>query len=146
MNPLTPNELTLTYEVMKGGFRIPNANEIKANKKAGADKKKKKLLDTFAVDQSTSGVVATSGSAEFSLKTMLSQKRARIDEKDNIALRLPRPASSYFDANFFQGVTGSHLLGLVQAANYEITRNFQVYFSISLNLLLLICGISIFLF
>ena len=100
MNPLTLDQLKLAGEVMKGGFKIPSAKDIKAKKKARADKKRKKLLDTFAVDQSTGGIGIPSGSTESSSKMMLSQKRVWTKEEDDIVLRLPQSASSYYDTSF----------------------------------------------
>ena len=132
LNPLTSDELSLAEEVMKEGFNIPSEKEIEAKRKARADRKQKKLPNTSVVDRSTCGVDVD--------KMTLSQKRARVEEEDDIVLQLPRSASSYSDASFFEDIAGSLLLpedehclsiiGLVQVADWEVTRNFQVYFLI----------------
>ena len=64
LNPLTPDEQTLVNELMKGGFKIPSAKEIKARKKATIEKKKRKAYDMTAVDQVTIGGSTPSGSTE----------------------------------------------------------------------------------
>ena len=92
LNPI-PNELTLAKEVMKGGFRILIRKEIEAKKNAGSDKNQKKPPNTFVVVQSTGVATTPSSLAEFCLKMMSSQKRVKVEEDDDIMLRLPRSAS-----------------------------------------------------
>ena len=70
---------------------------------------------------------------------MRSRKRAREEEGDNIVLRIPRSASSYSDTSFLESVEPFLLLpkdenrlsaiGLVQAADCEVTKIFQVFSS-----------------
>ena len=50
LNPLTSDEQTLANELMKGGFKISGTKEIKAKKKATLERKKRKRLNTPAVD------------------------------------------------------------------------------------------------
>ena len=74
LNPLTLEKLTLAEEEMKG-FKIHTTKEIETRKKAGAKKKRKKVLDISVVDCSIGKAVTPSGSTELSSKTMPSKKR-----------------------------------------------------------------------
>lgn len=135
LNPLSADELQLAEEEMKG-FKIPSAKEVADQRRSGS---KRKVGDTSAVDRSTgSAIAAISASAESSPKTTSGQKRPRVEEGDDLVVRLPLSASSYSDASFLETVGPSLLLpederrlsaiGLVQAADWEVTRSFQVYF------------------
>ena len=86
MNPLTPNKLLLAKKEMKE-FKIPTTKKIEARKKSRG--KRLKVGDTSAIDRLTSGATVVSGSAKSSLNTMLSQKRASLNEGDNIVLQIP---------------------------------------------------------
>ena len=86
----------------------------------------------------TSGAAPSTGLTESSPKTTTSRKRIREEEDDQLVVRIPLSASSYFDASFLETVGPALLLpederrlsmiGLVQAANWEVTRSFQVCF------------------
>ena len=68
--------------------------------------------------------------------TTTSRKRIREEEDDQLVVRIPLSASSYSDARFLETVGPALLLpederrlgaiGLVQAADWEVTRSFQV--------------------
>jgi len=91
--------------------------------------------DTFTVNHSTSGA-AVSSSAGSSPKTTPGQKRARVEKGDAIVLWILIFTSSYSDANFLdsggpllllsEDEHGLSIISLVQAANWEVTRSFQV--------------------
>ena len=115
------------------GFKIPSSKEIAERRRLG---KKLKVGDTSAVDRVTSGAAPSIGPTESSPKTMTSQKRIREEEDDQLVVRIPLSASSYSDASFLETVGPTLLLpederrlgaiGLVQAADWEVTRSFQV--------------------
>ena len=137
LNPLSPNELQLAEEEMKG-FKIPSAKEITKKRRPG---KKLKVGDTLVVDRVTSGAAPSTGSTESSPKTTTSRKRIREEEDDQLLVRIPLSASSYSDASFLETVGPALLLlederclgaiGLVQAADWEVTMSFQVCFFLS---------------
>ena len=98
---MTLDKLLLAEEEMKL-FKISTAKEIEVQKKAGV--KRKKVGDTSAIDRSTGGAIAASSLAESSPKMAPGQKKARVEEGDIILLQIPHYASSYFDANFLEGI------------------------------------------
>ena len=132
LNPLSADELQLAEEEMKG-FKIPSAKEIAEKRRSG---KKLKVGDTSAVDRVTSGAASSTGPTESSPKTTIGRKRVREEEDDQLVVRIPLSASSYSDASFLETVGPALLLpederrlgaiGLVQAADWEVTRSFQV--------------------
>ena len=117
------------------GFKIPLVKEIAEKRRTG---KKLKVGDTSAVDRVTSGAAPSIGPTKSSPKTTTSQKRVREEEDDQLVVRIPLSASSYSDASFLETVGPALLLpederrlgaiGLVQAADWEVTRSFQVCF------------------
>ena len=132
MNPLSADELQLAEEEMKG-FKIPSAKEIAEKRRSG---KKLKVGDTSAVDRVTNGAASSTGPTESSPKTTTSWKWVREEEDDKLVVRIPLSTLSYFDASFLETIGPALLLpederrlgaiGLVQAADWEVTRSFQV--------------------
>ena len=118
-------------------FKIPLVKEIMEKRKHRV--KKLKVGDTTAIDHAIRGTIVAQGSTESSLKMMTSQKKAREEEGDNIVLWIPHSASSYYDSSVLESVELSlvlpkdehHLsaIGLVQAADWEVTMSFQVFTS-----------------
>ncbi|KAL5578058.1 hypothetical protein UlMin_019757 [Ulmus minor] len=118
-------------EEMKG-FKIPSAKEIAEKRRTV---KKLKVGDTSAVDRVTSGTATSTDPTESSPKTTTSRKQVREEEDDQLVVRIPLTASSYSDASFLEIVGPALLLpederrlgaiGLVQAADWEVTRSFQ---------------------
>ena len=137
LNPLSADELQLAEEEMKG-FKIPSVKEIAEKRRTG---KKLKVGDTSAVDRVVSGAAPSTALTELSPKTRSGQKRVRKEDDDQLVVRIPLSASSYSDASFLETVGPVLLLpedkhrlsaiGLVQAADWEVTRSFQVFFFLS---------------
>ena len=101
LNPLTADELLLVNEEMKK-FKIPSTKDIAEQRRS---RRKRKVGDTSAVGHSMGGdTVVVSSSSESSLKSTSGQKRLRVEEEDNIVLRISRTTSSYSDVSFLESI------------------------------------------